>query len=251
MNEILNKLKEETKNFIAHKTPKFYTDFSAELSYAKRLFFEDPLVVRCCEDVFPFLKDQFGHGVDHAKKVAIETGAIVVAESFTQHNRETRHLVVLAELAGLLHDICRLEEDHAHKGAILSKEILKEFPLSTRDVEIISFAIENHEAFQTKHSSQDYLMELVSDALYDADKFRWGPDNFTTTLWEICDYMNWDLKTIADKFPKGLSIIESIKNSFRTTTGQIYGPEFIDIGIEIGNFVYRRLKELTCSKKLS
>ena len=250
MNETLLKLKEETKKIISKRLPKFYTDLTSELSFAKKLFFEHPLIRRCYEDVFPFLKDQFGHGIKHAKKVAIEAGAIVLAESFVHHSKDGQHLVILAELAGLLHDICRLEDDHAYKGAELSRKILKDFPLSSFDVEAISFAIENHEAFQNKKLANDYVKDLISDALYDADKFRWGPDNFDTTLWEICDYMNWDLGKIVERFPKGLKIIDSIKDTFRTTTGQIYGPEFIEIGLEIGNFVYRRLKEIvSCSKK--
>ncbi len=249
MNEVLTKLKEETKNFLGQRLPKFYSDLSSELNYAKRLFFEHPLIRRCCEDVIPFIRDQFGHGVEHAKKVAIEAGAIVLAESFTQHTRETKHLVLLAELAGLLHDICRLEEDHATKGAILSRKILKDFPLSPEDIDIIAFAVENHEAFQKKAVANDFIKDLISDSLYDADKFRWGPDNFATTLWEICDYMRWDLEAIVERFPKGLEIISSIKDSFRTLTGQIYGPEFIEIGVEVGNYIYRRLKEIIYAKK--
>jgi hypothetical protein len=40
-------------------------------------------------------------------------------------------------------------------------------------------AIRNHEAFRKILESEDKSARLVSDSLYDADKFRWGPDNFT------------------------------------------------------------------------
>jgi len=49
----------------------------------------------------------------------------------------------------------------------------------------IADAIRNHEAFKETLEAADKEGRLVSDALYDADKFRWGPENFTTTLWTI------------------------------------------------------------------
>jgi hypothetical protein len=110
---------------------------------------------------------------------------------------------------------------------------------------MVQFAIENHEAFKLERAPPDDLTALVSGALYDADKFRWGPDNFVTTLWEICDYQDWSLERIVDVFPRGLEIIESISETFRTQTGRFYGPEFIDIGLEVGHYLYRRMKRLS------
>jgi hypothetical protein len=137
-----------------------------------------------------------------------------------------------------------MEPDHAYHGALFALRILHDFPLSDKDKNMICFAIRNHEAFKTCEPSPDFATGLVSNALYDADKFRWGPDNFVTTLWEICDYQEWSVENILEKFPKGIEIIHSISNTFRSTTGQIYGPEFIEIGLEIGRHIYRRMKQV-------
>ncbi len=244
MNNLLQTLKTEAREMASRHRPSFYEHFAPELSYSREMFFDHPLVLRCAEDALPFLHDDYGHGVEHSKNVAIESGAIILAELYHKDLILGRHLVLLAQLAGLLHDICRLENNHATLGAELSHKILKDFPLSESDREMISFAIQNHEAFQSRNSAPDFASELLNGALYDADKFRWGPDNFTTTLWKICDYQEWPLEKIAERFPQGLQIISSIGDTFRTNTGRIYGPEFIDCGLRMGNYLYRRIKQL-------
>jgi len=45
------------------------------------------------------------------------------------------------------------------------------------------------------------------------------------------------------RFPKGMEGIAEIKNTFRTKLGKIYGPEFIDLGFQIGEKIYRFLQE--------
>ena len=248
-NKIFEILKNETKAYSAKFNLSFYEHFAAELSYAKELFFDHPLILRCSEDVLPFLNDDFGHGVNHSKKVAIEAGALVLIECFHKDATQCRHLVLLAELCGLMHDICRLEPDHAVEGAHLAMKILTDFPLSDEEKEAIFYAIKTHEAFKPIDPPPSQEAKLLSDVLYDADKFRWGPDNFTTTLWEICDYQEWPLEKIIERFPKGIEAIKSISNTFRTSTGQIYGPEFIEVGLKIGNFVYQKLIKLWQEKK--
>jgi len=37
--------------------------------------------------------------------------------------------------------------------------------------------------------------------------------------------------------------IARIKDTFRTETGKVYGPEFIDLGLAIGEKIYRFLQE--------
>jgi hypothetical protein len=37
--------------------------------------------------------------------------------------------------------------------------------------------------------------------------------------------------------------ISGIKETFRTETGKIYGPEFIELGLKIGGKVYQFLEE--------
>ena len=239
----LEQVKREAKNLAGMQPqPRFYDRFAPELAFSKDLFFDHPLIVRCCEDVLPFLVDDYGHGIDHAKKVAVDAGAIALVEAQPWGMDQARHLCLLAQLSGLLHDICRLEPEHALRGAEVSAQILADFPLEDRDKEMIAFAIRNHEAFRPMETSADHQEELLASCLYDADKFRWGPDNFGTTLWEICDYEEWCMREILAKFPEGVERIRSIANTFRTEVGKTFGPEFIELGLSLGNRLYTLLR---------
>jgi hypothetical protein len=247
MNDVLHKLKEEARALSSEHQPLFYTRFQTELSFAREMFFDHPMIIRCREDVLPFLSDSYGHGIQHAKKVAIEASAIVLIGGSGLSMNTSRNLSLLAQLCGLLHDICRLDDDHARRGEELARIILQEYPLTDMDKEMICFSIRNHEAFAPVEEHADLLTSLLSDALYDADKFRWGPDNFTTTLWEICDYQEWTLKEVTERFPTGLEMMEQILPTFRTEVGQTFGPEFIQIGLALGKSLYRRLSVLNAS----
>jgi len=85
---------------------------------------------------------------------------------------------------------------------------------------------------------------LVSDALYDADKFRWGPENFTTTLWTMVKDRGTTPEHLHVVFPEKMQGIEQIKTTFRTATGRGYGPEIIDQGLTIGNAIYKEMSLL-------
>jgi hypothetical protein len=45
------------------------------------------------------------------------------------------------------------------------------------------------------------------------------------------------------RFPKGMKGIARIKETFRTPSGKTYGPEFIDLGLRIGEKIYQFLQE--------
>ncbi|NJB66941.1 hypothetical protein GGQ74_000581 [Desulfobaculum xiamenense] len=245
MNETLRRMKNEAKILAAKQIlPGFYQECSAELHYSNRNFFDHPMILRLQEDVIPFLYDDASHGVVHAKKVAIEAGAIVLCEARGNDMERVRQLALLAQMSGLMHDTCRLEEDHAEKGAEVSGMILGDYPISDHDKELIAFAISDHEAFRERRITDDPEAELLANALYDADKFRWGPDNFSTTLWEMCDYNELSVKEILDLFPAGMEKIREIAETFRTRTGQTFGPEFIELGLALAPAIFRRLKEI-------
>ena len=253
MNKLLTELKIEAGKLArSQPTPQFYRDAETQLEFSHGMFFDHPLVIRLQEDVLPFLYDEYAHGIYHSKKVAIEAGAIVLKDGDHLSPETVRELVLLAQFCGLLHDSCRLDEDHALRGAETSRVILNKYPLSERSKDLIAESIARHEAFKPLTPIvDDPELELLSGALYDADKFRWGPDNFSTTLWEICDYEDWSVNEIIAKFPKGLDMIKSIESTFRTDTGKKYGPEMIEQGMTIGAAVYKRLVEMAASPEYS
>lgn len=239
---ILRRFKQESATILPGAVPSFYAVMDAELAFARDSFFSHPLVHRCREDVLPFLNDDFGHGIEHAKKVAVEACALVLSEAKHLEFERARRLSLLAMLSGLLHDTCRLEGEHASRGAELSLLILQDYPLHDEEKAMIADAIRCHEAFSKHVRFEHAATQILADSLYDADKFRWGPDNFVTTLWEICNYHDWTLQQILDRFPAGLEVIASVQNTFRTAAGKIYGPEFIDIDLTIGKKIYQKIQ---------
>ncbi len=241
--DILKRLRRESATISQQAQPSFYTALASELAFARETFFSHPIIMRCREDVLPFLNDEFGHGIDHSKKVAIEACALVMSESSSLGMERARRIGLLAQIAGLLHDSCRLEGEHAVRGADLSLMILQDYPLDDEEKQMISKAILCHEAFSPAQQFGDPRQQILADALYDADKFRWGPDNFSTTLWEICNYQEWSLEQILNKFPHGMEFISSIQHTFRTSAGKIYGPEFIDLGLEMGRQMYKKIEQ--------
>ncbi len=225
------------------RVPEFYRQFRVQYSVSKKLFFNHPMVVYVKNLVRPRLKDGFGHGLDHSTRVGIDAATIVCleAEKYASVGDRLERLMVLSEIAGLLHDIHRGEENHAREGARSAKKILKHFPIRKKEINWISCAIANHEAFKVHSPCPLPWGQLLSDALYDADKFRWGPDNFTKTVWFMVNYKNIPLEEVVRKFPWGVNGVLKIKETFRTSIGQQFGPDIIDVGVEIGKEIYRYL----------
>jgi hypothetical protein len=208
---------------------------------SRQLFEQAPMVSQCLGIVEAY-GDCFGHGLLHVRKVAVDAGAIILAElDSAPLMADAERLILLAHLAGLLHDIRRAEKDHARAGAREASGILATFALEDGECSAIARAIANHEAFQIPEALDDPVDQLLSDALYDADKFRWGPDNFTETLWAMLAARNAPLAAVLPRFPKGMEALLRIRETFRTSTGKDYGPDFIDLGLEIGRRFYEEM----------
>ncbi|MCP4133454.1 MAG: HD domain-containing protein [bacterium] len=258
--------------------PDFYKDFSWAKNLSGKFFETDPVIVQLREYVAEKLEDDFGHGLKHATKVTLDAGALMIIElcDFKAHpfkqepgkGRRTEYLkkeyskktltleelalmqgikelnrrVMIVQCAGLLHDIKRKEKYHAIAGASSSREILNDYPLSANEVEEICLAIRNHEAFKSTVKINVREGLLVSDCLYDADKFRWGPDNFSDTIWDMVAFFKTPLSKFMEYYPKGMEKIAEIKHTFRSDTGKKYGPQFIDIGLAIGDELYNVIK---------
>ncbi len=182
------------------------------------------------------IENDFGHGLTHARKVALDAGALMLIEcerSGIPSAAAERNLL-LVQAAGLLHDMRRKERHHAKAGAAFARKALTAFNLTSQEIDFVCYAIRNHEAFQRIQPPPTPEAALMSDCLYDADKFRWGPDNFTDTLWDMVTFYNPPLSVFVERYPGGMRKLEEIKATFRSETGKRYGPQIIDFGVRIG-----------------
>jgi len=225
----------------AFPTPDFYREQTDAITTSGQLMAGDPQISRLKKIVAQHLEDDFGHGLQHAHKVSLEAGALVLIEGERHAWSQSIicRLVLMVQSAGLLHDIRRKKKDHALRGAQFAPQLLTKLPFNNQEVAQICVAIQNHEAFKETVAINSPQTKLISDSLYDADKFRWGPDNFTDTLWEMVSFAKPPLEKFLAHYPKGMRGLEKIKPTFRTHTGKHYGPQFIDIGIAIGEALYQ------------
>ncbi len=239
-----NELKEKAlRAALEAGTPSFYTHHSKELEASLSSYAANSLI-RKCRTYLDESKLHPAHGLFHCEKVALEAGAILAIEGSAMGLDAfvISELVLCVQIAGLLHDIKRAGDDHTIAGSKEAAAILRDFAIKERYKGYIVSAIRNHEAFKKVLASDDESARLISDSLYDADKFRWGPDNFTVTLWLIIESAGISPENLCHCFTEKMEGIKKIKETFRTKTGQKYGPEFIDKGIMIGNEIYREMR---------
>ena len=222
--------------------PSFYGRHKRELD-ASLSSYASNSIIRFCRRYLDESRLHPAHGIFHCEKVALEAGAILLIEGSAMglERRQMEELVLCAQIAGLLHDIKRAEKDHTIAGSREAAVILRDVAIEERCKRYIVAAIRNHEAFKEVLDSEDPSARLVSDSLYDADKFRWGPDNFTVTLWLITESAGITVDDLYQGFARQMEVIKSISKTFRTGTGRKYGPEFIDKGIMIGDEIYREI----------
>lgn len=239
-----DRLRELARQIVSQfPTPDFYSVHARSHRLSQKIFSDNPMVVKLRSDLATRLDDNFGHGLAHATAVALDAGSLLAIEG-PQHGlseTDAAAQITLVQSAGLLHDIKRKKKDHSIHGARKARQILQHYPIASADVEDICLAIMNHEAFQPTQSVKTTTGRLLSDCLYDADKFRWGPDNFAYTLWDMVAFYNPTLTNFMARYPKGMAALTKIKSTFRTAAGQTYGPQFIDLGIAIGQELYETI----------
>ena len=225
--------------------PSFYNEHSSFIRRSEEILKGHELI-RQCRTYLDESRLECAHGLCHCEAVARDSGAIILVEGQRQDldRSEIEPLFIAAIIAGLLHDIKRREQDHAVRGSIEAEKILSTLGVDERSRSYITYAIRNHEAFKAVCDLDDKAGCMVSDALYDADKFRWGPENFSTTLWLMVTAHNTPLDALHRTFKEKMKGIEKIKETFRTDTGKRYGPEFIDQGLMIGDAIYAEMSAL-------
>ncbi|WP_153304451.1 HD domain-containing protein [Desulfosudis oleivorans] len=218
--------------------PDFYRDFAVAVARSRRDLETSVYLGELAETIRSRSPGNLGHGLGHAWQVALDAGAVaaVEAEQAGCSSAETIHMVLLAHCAGLLHDIARSAPDHAAEGArVAHRHLERAGVLDGSGIDLVTFAIRHHEAFKPVPPSPSTAGHIVSGSLYDADKFRWGPDNFTHTLWQMIQTAPPPLPRFVGYYPRAMAVIADIKTTFRTRTGRAYGPQFIDMGLDIGN----------------
>ncbi len=246
MDPIYLRIRERARQIAASlPQPAFYRDFPEESRRSHQCLQNDSTVSRLKRFVRNHADNAIGHGFPHAEKVTLDAGTLMLVEYGREGGvaKTSDDLLVLVQCAGLLHDICRREKNHAQCGAVTARKILKAYDLPKGCTAAICLAIQNHEAFQPVTECPDPEGTLISGCLYDADKFRWGPDNFTHTVWEMVSFAHIPLTAFMRKYPGAMRRLAGISQTFRTATGQKYGPEFIDQGLEIGKQLMEYLEK--------
>ena len=192
MDIIYTRIRERARQIVSqYPSPDFYQDHSLANELSLKYLETSALTEKLQSFVAEHLEDDFGHGIKHALKVAVDAGALMIIENKLAGRSDNfiNQRVIIVQCAGLLHDIQRQHEDHAVKGAVYARQVLKVLPFKSHEVDDICRAIRNHEAFKKTVKANTSEGELVSDCLYDADKFRWGPDNFSDTVWTMASFL--------------------------------------------------------------
>jgi len=244
MNPLSQNLQREAERIASrHPCPTFYIQFKAPLAHARKIFFHHPILIRLRNRLEPVLHEDLGHGMYHSTRVSIDGATLIQAELESNPMEQSRQerLILMGLISGLLHDISRGKDRHAEVGSREALRYLKDLPLASEEIDCICQAILNHEAFIPPKTCPRPSFQLVSDCLYDADKFRWGPDTFTHTLWYMMNHQGLTPQQLIERFPWGMTGMLRIADTFRTATGRQFGPEIIETGIEIGKEIYRYL----------
>ncbi len=240
--KVLALLRNESKTLAAQNPSDFYNDCSSQYRSCKEFFFTNALIARCRRDILPFFKAS-DHDLEHAKKVALNAGTLVLVEGRGWDIQAVKRSSLLAIMAGLLHDICRDEPGHADKGTERALRFLQGYPLSGEEKNMIAFAVRNHERFHPEIKRENHTYQIVGNALHDADKFTWGPDTFVAVLRENRTPTPTSPQEMLAHFHEGIERIHPFTAIFRTSTGRYYGPQFIRQGFILGNHLCRRLQE--------
>ncbi len=220
--------------------PDFYRDQAEANRHSLAVYLHHPVVQAIKAHISGMMDGNLGHGLHHAEKVSLDAGALVliVCRMLKRSEKDTERLLLLVHSAGLLHDVMRKKQNHAAEGADYASDLLAAYPFTAPEIMDISEAIRNHEAFKTVGGELTTDGMIISDCLYDADKFRWGPDNFSHTVWDMVSNARIPLKVFMTHFPRGLATVEKVRGTFRSEPGKVYGPQFIDIGMAIGTKLY-------------
>ena len=153
------------------------------------------------------------HSRKHAAKTAETAGRILKELGYGKHKVE------LAKIAGYMHDIGNSinRHDHAHSGAILAYQILKETDMPCRDILAVTTAIGHHD------EETGTAVDEVSAALILADKTdvrRNRVQNTNAASFDIHDRVNYSVTKSELKINEAHTLIK-LKLSVDTRYGSV------------------------------
>ena len=135
------------------------------------------------------------HSMRHISIVSKRAGEVLEALNYPKERIE------LAKIAGYMHDIgnCVNRVDHAHTGAILAYQILKEMGMDVKSRTEIMMAIGNHDE-QTGTAVSDISAALILADKSDAHRDRVVNQNMSTfDKHDKVNYAVTDSRFIIDK----------------------------------------------------
>ena len=124
------------------------------------------------------------HSQEHCVQVAHQAGKILERFGYSEHEIE------LVKIAGYMHDIgnCVNRVDHAHSGAILSYNLLKDMGMNVKERTEIMMAIGNHDE-NTGTAISDISAALILADKSDVARSRVSKTNIAT--FDIHDKVNY------------------------------------------------------------
>ena len=161
------------------------------------------------------------HSAKHAAKVAKNSGDILKKLGYGKRTIE------LSKIAGYMHDIGNSinRRDHAHSGAILAYQLLKERNMSLTEAITVASAIGNHD------ESTGTAVDAVSAALIIADKtdVRYTRvRNRDIAKFDIHDRVNYSVKESRVEIVKGSHIELELKIDTEMCSVMDYFEIFLD-----------------------
>ena len=180
------------------------------------------------------------HSRKHAAKVAETAGKILKDLGYGKHKIE------LAKIAGYMHDIGNAinRHDHAHSGAILAYQILKDTELPLKDILVVSTAIGHHD------EATGTAVDPVSAALILADKTdvrRNRVQNWNKATFDIHDRVNYaalSSKLIIEKEKRIIQMELEVDDSICTVM------DYFEIFLKRMIMCRRAAERLNCKFKL-
>ena len=180
------------------------------------------------------------HSKKHAAKTAETAGRILKELGYGKHKIE------LAKIAGYMHDIGNSinRQDHAHSGAILAYQILKDTDLPLKDILVITTAVGHHD------EATGTAVDGVSAALILADKTdvrRNRVQNRNKATFDIHDRVNYaalSSRLIIDKEKRMIQMELELDDSICTVM------DYFEIFLKRMMMCRRAAERLKCKFKL-